>query len=756
VTTSIARVRAARLTVVVCLFAAIVTGPKLFIKAPHLADLQLVPSLAAQVPASYTYTLIADGTSCSNLGSPVLNNAGDVAFWAGPCVAPIGPGVVVRRGSGSGPLTDIYTFTAGSTFSVPDSIISMNDGGTVAFPGSAGVGARQAILVGNGGPVSPVVDTAVHTQFGQVLRPSINNSGAVAFMGVTGTVGYDTVAVAQSGGITRIAGPGTPTPTTGGLTHAIEPALNNSGVVRFVGQAAGGPGLFTGSGGPLTTIALNSTSVFAGINDLGRVAFVVNSASVRWGDGGPPMIVASSPTFQSFSGEASISNASVVAFHAQLGSGPTGIFIGPNPATDTVIRSGDVIPGVGTVANVSMSEEAINDAGQVAFTALIQAGTGTITRAIIRADPIRIATTTALGISPSPATLGEPVTLTASVTPTSGVASGQVQFFEEATLLGTAPLVNGVASFQTSALSLGPHRLLAMFAGSSGFLPSVSPAVPLTIEPAPPLQAPLNLRAFSIVGNRVAFRWDLSPIGPRPTSFIVEGGIAPGQVLASLDTGGPFPVLTVSAPTGAFYVRVRAVTASQQSGPSNEIRIFVNTPTAPSSPADLLALVNGSSLALTWRPTFLGGAATAYVLNVAGSVTASLPLGQATSVAFGSVPAGTYTLSVSASNATGSSAPSNAVTVTVPGPCSGAPLAPAGFLAYRVGSTIFVVWDPPPSGPAPTQYVLNVSGAFNASLPTTARTLSGAVGAGSYNLSVAASNACGTSAATAVQTVTVP
>jgi hypothetical protein len=227
-------------------------------------------------------------------------------------------------------------------------------------------------------------------------------------------------------------------------------------------------------------------------------------------------------------------------------------------------------------------------------------------------------------------------------------------------------------------------------------------------------------------------------------------------VLASLNTGGPFPVFAVSAPTGAFHVRVHAITASERSGPSNEIQIFVKTPTPPSAPANLLALVNGSSLALTWRPTFLGGAATAHVLNVAGSVNASLPLSEATSVTFGAVPGGTYTLSVSASNAAGTSTASNAVTVTVPGPCSGAPLAPAGFLAYRVGTTIYVVWEPAASGPAPAQYVLTVSGAFNGNFSTAARGLSGVVGAGSYGLSVAASNACGTSAATAVQTVSIP
>jgi hypothetical protein len=232
--------------------------------------------------------------------------------------------------------------------------------------------------------------------------------------------------------------------------------------------------------------------------------------------------------------------------------------------------------------------------------------------------------------------------------------------------------------------------------------------------------------------------------------------VTPGEVLASLSTSSAYPVFTVAVPTGAFYVRVHAIAGSERSAPSNEIRIFVNVPTPPSPPADLLALVNVSELVLTWRPTFLGGAATAHVLNVAGAVNTSVPLGVGNSAAFNAVPDGTYTLSVSATNAAGTSAPSNAVTVTIPFPCSGAPLTPTAFLAYRVGSTVFVVWDPPASGPAPTHYVLNVTGAFAGSFSTAGLTLSGSVGTGSYDLSVRASNACGSSPATAVQTITVP
>jgi hypothetical protein len=109
-----------------------------------------------------------------------------------------------------------------------------------------------------------------------------------------------------------------------------------------------------------------------------------------------------------------------------------------------------------------------------------------------------------------------------------------------------------------------------------------------------------------------------------------------------------------------------------------------------------------------------------------------------------------------ASNSAGTSAPSNSVTFVVSGPCTGPPLPPTSFLAYRVGNTLFAMWDPPANGPAATSYVLSVSGAFNASFPTTLRSLSGAVGPGAYTLSVSAVNACGSSQTTASQTVVVP
>ena len=69
---------------------------------------------------------------------------------------------------------------------------------------------------------------------------------------------------------------------------------------------------------------------------------------------------------------------------------------------------------------------------------------------------------------------------------------------------------------------------------------------------------------------------------------------------------------------------------------------------------------------------------------------------------------------------------------------------------------MYVIWDPPASGAAPTSYLLDVSGAFTGQFPTTGRALNGNAGPGSYTVRVQSVNACGASPFTAAQTVTIP
>jgi len=273
-----------------------------------------------------------------------------------------------------------------------------------------------------------------------------------------------------------------------------------------------------------------------------------------------------------------------------------------------------------------------------------------------------------------------------------------------------------------------------------------------------PAQAepPTGLVAASVIGNLVTLQWTPPAFGLAPTGYVLEGGVTPGDVQASIPTGSTAPTLTIVAPSGSFYVRMHTQAGASRSIASNEIRIHVNVPVAPSTPSNLLGMVNGNNIALAWKNTFAGGSPSTLLLDVSGALSTTIPLGFTESFQFAGVPNGTYTLSVRASNGAGTSAPSNSVTLTFPGACSGVPQAATNFVAFKVGNTLYVTWDPPAAGPAPTFYVLNVTGSFVGSIPTAGRALSGAAGPGSYNFSVVAANPCGNGPATAVQTVTLP
>ena len=212
-------------------------------------------------------------------------------------------------------------------------------------------------------------------------------------------------------------------------------------------------------------------------------------------------------------------------------------------------------------------------------------------------------------------------------------------------------------------------------------------SAPVVAMAGPVPGAPRELTAVSIVGNMVSLSWVAPQGGIPPTGYVVEGGLNPGEVLASIPTGGLAPQFTLVAPSGAFYVRIHAVAGTLRSAPSNEIHIVVNLPAPPSAPANLLGLVNGSTVTLSWTNTAAGGATTSLRLNVTGALTTVLPLPMGDAFTYANVPPGTYTLSVTAANASGSSAPSNSVTLTFPGACSGVPDAPTNVQTWKVGST---------------------------------------------------------------------
>jgi len=92
------------------------------------------------------------------------------------------------------------------------------------------------------------------------------------------------------------------------------------------------------------------------------------------GNGGPLTVVAdTSGAFQSFGfffgfTAPALNNNGEVAFLADLDSGGSGIFVGPDPVADRVIGTGDTLDG-STVSNLRFCDEGLNDSGQLVFQA---------------------------------------------------------------------------------------------------------------------------------------------------------------------------------------------------------------------------------------------------------------------------------------------------------------------------------------------------------------------------------------------------
>jgi hypothetical protein len=140
----------------------------------------------------------------------------------------------------------------------------------------------------------------------------------------------------------------------------------------------------------------------------------------------------------------------------------------------------------------SLGTSALNTGKAVLITPSLSAGSHSIT-AVYGGDSndsgstsatlvqtVRQASSTVLGSSQNPSALGQSVTFTATVTPSS--ATGTVTFKEGATTLGTGTLSSGTATFSTAGLIHGRHRITAVYGGDSAVAPSTSTSITQTVN----------------------------------------------------------------------------------------------------------------------------------------------------------------------------------------------------------------------------------------------------------------------------------
>jgi hypothetical protein len=253
--------------------------------------------------------------------------------------------------------------------------------------------------------------------------------------------------------------------------------------------------------------------------------------------------------------------------------------------------------------------------------------------------------------------------------------------------------------------------------------------------------------AASVAGTTVTLTWQ--PPATAPDSYIVEAGASAGTAnLAQLDTGSSTPALSVTAPPGTYYVRVRARTGSATSAPSNEVVVTVPSACqAPSPPGALASSVSGQRVMLTW---LAAPAASSYVVEAGSAPGASNvfngDVGGAPALVVDGVPDGQYFVRTRAVNSCGVSGPSNEVVLTVAG-CE-VPATPTGLAHTVTGSTVVLGWD---TSPGATAYSVEVgssagsSDVFNGTAGPGTSLVATGVSAGRYFVRVRGVSVCGVS-----------
>jgi uncharacterized protein (TIGR03118 family) len=123
------------------------------------------------------------------------------------------------------------------------------------------------------------------------------------------------------------------------------------------------------------------------------------------------------------------------------------------------------------------------------------------------------ATTVSLAV-PANAVPGAPVTLTSTVISVSGTPTGEVNFLDGNTVIGSARLNDaGTATFTTSILAAGVHSLSASYAGDGSFAGSASTPVTTTIATKDFLVGATPQATAVAAGQSATFNITVTPSG---------------------------------------------------------------------------------------------------------------------------------------------------------------------------------------------------------------------------------------------------
>jgi hypothetical protein len=253
------------------------------------------------------------------------------------------------------------------------------------------------------------------------------------------------------------------------------------------------------------------------------------------------------------------------------------------------------------------------------------------------------ASSTSLTSSLNPSTVGQAITLTATITGPGASKTGTVTFMDGATVLGTSNLAGGSATFTSFSLTGGTHVFTAQYGGSANLQGSTSAPLTQTINQAGSTTVVTATPNPSTPGQAVTFNVTVKSTGGFPTGTVTlsEGGTTLGT--STVNASGTTSFTTSSLAAGSHTVTATYGGNTSFGGSSGQVTQNVNTgstttaltssvnPSAPGQAVTFTATVAGGGGTPTGTVTFKDGGATIGTGTLSGGAasitTASLTTG---------------------------------------------------------------------------------------------------------------------------------
>jgi hypothetical protein len=294
---------------------------------------------------------------------------------------------------------------------------------------------------------------------------------------------------------------------------------------------------------------------------------------------------------------------------------PTGTVVVREGAT--TLASGPLVAGqlVFNTATLSIGNHILT-ASYSGDSNFIPSSAPALTQAVLQA-----ATTTTLASSANPSTLGDTVTITATVTGAGTVPpTGRIIFLEGSDTLNNVSLTNGQASLAMPALSVGSHVFTAVYTGDTNYKSSQSASLTQTVNQAN------TTTTLSAAPNPVTFGQLVTLLAtitssrgtPTGTAVFYDGATVVGAVPFGTNGQATFTTSTLAVGSHTFTARYNGdsnFTAStsaaftQTVSPGNSTTTFVSSanPLAYAQPVTFTATVSGFGGTPTGTVTFQEG-----------------------------------------------------------------------------------------------------------------------------------------------------